>query len=451
MMPWLILLSCGRCPSLTAVELHHGARVSQWGCGVGPSPHQSWRYDIANLTFTVADRWAAAGAQPMCLTAESFSDGAFVAVEPCAAADHDGATAYSHGAAARQKWALDVRNATLGQYVRITPRHAPGLVLATYNFDIRLFNPAAAGAASWWLPQFNSTPLVACTAAVGQTHPGSCYCACSAAQFDANKCSASLPEGAIVNSGTGWCADAGPWDRFPCDPAQPMAQANVTSLPFCNGSLPRAARVADLVARIPDSDLFSLLQTGGVPVISLRIPPWNWWNEALHGVQATSPPINTTTVFPAPLTTAASFNKSLFHLVGTAESVEARAVYNMGGHKLTDWSPNINVRPGVVPLRPVDPVWSVMVRMHVGAQCRYQEHCLVSVYKYYNSYHCFLSCRLCGTLGGAVGLRRQGNVPLLLPGTPSTTLEGCRATPSTTEVRLRAAKAHRGSCALHRA
>lgn len=334
----LLLLAVG-CPTLTAaVRLRAGARVPQWGCNVGPSPHQSWRYAVANQTFTVADRWAPVGAPPMCLTAESFSDGAFVAVEPCAA----GA---SSSAAKRQQWALDVRNATLGQDVRITPSHAPGLVLATSNFDIRLFDAAAAGGPSWWLPQFNTTPPVPCTAAERQTNPGSCYCACSKEQFDSNKCSAALPAGAIVNSGTGWCADAGPWDRFPCDPAQPMAQANVTSLPFCNRTLPRSDRVADLVARIPNSDLFSLLQTGGVPVISLRLPPWNWWNEALHGVQAKSPPINTTTVFPAPLTTAASFNKSLFHMVGSAESVEARAVYNMGGNQLTTWTPNINVRP----------------------------------------------------------------------------------------------------------
>eukprot|EP01052_Picozoa_sp_SAG31_P032956 SAG31_NODE_3667_length_4007_cov_1.970317_2_plen_737_part_00 len=101
--------------------------------------------------------------------------------------------------------------------------------------------------------------------------------------------------------------------------------------------------MADLVHRIPDSDLKSLLQTGGVPIISLRIPPWNWWNEALHGIQSKMPPISETTVFPAPLTTAASFNKTLFHTVGVAESVEARAVYNTGGNQLTDWSPNINL------------------------------------------------------------------------------------------------------------
>ena len=355
----LLALALSRWPSPSrAIPLRVGARVPQWGCGVGPSPHQSWRYDPSNRTFTVADRWAPPGAPLMCLTAEALTDGAFVAVEACGAAS----------AAPRQQWTLDVRNATLGRYVRIAPQGAPGLVLATSNFNIRLFDTAAAGGASWWLPQFNSTPPIPCTASERQTNPGSCYCACSAEQFDANKCSTTLPDGAIVNSGTGWCADAGAWDRFPCDPAQPMAQTNITSLPFCNGSLPRSERVADLVQRIPDSDLFSLLQTGGVPVISLRIPPWNWWNEALHGVQSKSPPITTTsapnptplccpahatliimshlrcrTVFPAPQTTAASFNVSLYHAVGAAESAEARAVYNTGGNQLTDWSPNINL------------------------------------------------------------------------------------------------------------
>ena len=101
--------------------------------------------------------------------------------------------------------------------------------------------------------------------------PGICACSAPGNTLgpppadSAEKCG--LPAGAIVVVGSGWAADAGPWDRFPCDPAQPMAQHNITTLPFCNASLPRPERVKDLVARIPDSDRFSLLpllQTGGV-------------------------------------------------------------------------------------------------------------------------------------------------------------------------------------------
>jgi hypothetical protein len=321
------------------IRVRAGARVPQWGCGIGPSPHQSWRYDITSLTFTLNDPWSPPGSRSLCLAAESLDDGSFLTVEECAAPN-------GGGVYQRQQWQLDVGNATLGEYVRVTPRFGPGLVLATSNFDIRLFNAHFAGDSRWWLTQFNSTPPISCTPQEKLTHPGSCICACSPTEFRANQCGA-LPDGAIVNKNTGWCADAGPWDRFPCDPSQPMAQKNITSLPFCNASLPHGERVQDLVRRIPDSDLFSLLQTGGVPVISLRIPPWNWWNEALHGVQAKSPPITSTTVFPAPLTTAASFNKTLFHMVGSAEALEARAVYNLGGNQLTDWSPNINlVRDG---------------------------------------------------------------------------------------------------------
>eukprot|EP00966_Prymnesium_polylepis_P089630 2075515-Prymnesium_polylepis.1 len=60
------------------------------------------------------------------------------------------------------------------------------------------------------------------------------------------------------------------------------------------------------------------------------------WSEALHGVQAgcaeseasTSPhcPIN----FPAAISTAASFNKTLFAQVGAVIDTEARALWNEG-------------------------------------------------------------------------------------------------------------------------
>eukprot|EP01045_Picozoa_sp_COSAG04_P037416 COSAG04_NODE_9548_length_853_cov_0.933687_2_plen_103_part_01 len=67
----LLALALSRWPSPSrAIPLRVGARVPQWGCGVGPSPHQSWRYDPSNRTFTVADRWGRPGAPPMCLTAE---------------------------------------------------------------------------------------------------------------------------------------------------------------------------------------------------------------------------------------------------------------------------------------------------------------------------------------------------------------------------------------------
>jgi hypothetical protein len=348
----LAIVAAARVDRSAAVPARVGARVPTWGCGVGPSPHQSWHYNNSAETFALNDRWAEQGAAPLCLTAESLIDGSFVSVDECGAAT----------AADRQRWAFDIPNATKGRYVTVTSRAAPWLLLSVNYFDMRLFDASGnfGTGTTWWLTQFNATPPVVCSAAERLTHPGSCICACTPEEFKANKCGAPAlaGTGSIVNSGSGWCADAGPWDRFPCDPTQPMAQPNITSLPFCDKTKPRSERVKDLVTRVPDSDLFSLLQTGGVSVISLRIPPWNWWNEALHGVSTWVPPTKTTTVFPSPMQTAASMNKSLFHAVGAAESLEARAAYNAGSAFLTDWSPNINIvrdprwgRAGETPVR----------------------------------------------------------------------------------------------------
>lgn len=92
----------------------------------------------------------------------------------------------------------------------------------------------------------------------------------------------------------------------------------------------------------PEVEKLLVNVAGTVP--SLWIQRQNWWSEALHGVQsgcaaaaATGPltggsglrsfcPVS----FPAAISTAASFNKSLFHAVGTAIGTEARALSNVG-------------------------------------------------------------------------------------------------------------------------
>ena len=82
------------------------------------------------------------------------------------------------------------------------------------------------------MAQFNTTPPVQCTAAMAQTNPGCSFCPAT--------CTPAA--GAVVHKGSGWTLDAGPWDEFPCDPAQPMAQPNITSLPFCDRTKPRSER-----------------------------------------------------------------------------------------------------------------------------------------------------------------------------------------------------------------
>lgn len=79
----------------------------------------------------------------------------------------------------------------------------------------------------------------------------------------------------------------------------------------------------------------------------LNILPYNWWNEALHGVARNGK----STVFPQPISLASTFNRELLHEISQAISDEARAKFNvaqkMGVYEmyagLTFWSPNVNI------------------------------------------------------------------------------------------------------------
>jgi beta-glucosidase len=79
----------------------------------------------------------------------------------------------------------------------------------------------------------------------------------------------------------------------------------------------------------------------------LKIPAYNWWNEALHGVGRGG----VATVFPQAIGMGATFDEDLLYRVSSAISDEARAMYNAavakGYHQqyggLTFWTPNINI------------------------------------------------------------------------------------------------------------
>ena len=79
----------------------------------------------------------------------------------------------------------------------------------------------------------------------------------------------------------------------------------------------------------------------------LGILPYDWWNEALHGVARNG----RATVFPQAIGMAATFDTTLVHNIATAISDEARAKFNtaqkMGNYSkyagLTFWTPNVNI------------------------------------------------------------------------------------------------------------
>jgi beta-glucosidase len=89
----------------------------------------------------------------------------------------------------------------------------------------------------------------------------------------------------------------------------------------------------------------SLCWTTGIP--ELRVAPYEWWNECLHGCASSW----VATVFPHAIGMAATWDPELIHRIGTAISNEARAKHHeclrtgkLEPHTgLTYWSPNVNI------------------------------------------------------------------------------------------------------------
>lgn len=118
-------------------------------------------------------------------------------------------------------------------------------------------------------------------------------------------------------------------------------------LPYQNPDLTPEQRAADLLQRLTVEEKISLMQNNSPGIPRLGIRPYEWWNEALHGVARAG----LATVFPQTIGMAASFNDSLVQKVFTAVSDEARAknrAFNdQGQYKryqgLTMWTPNVNI------------------------------------------------------------------------------------------------------------
>ncbi|KAJ9455973.1 putative beta-D-xylosidase 2 [Diplonema papillatum] len=134
---------------------------------------------------------------------------------------------------------------------------------------------------------------------------------------------------------------ADPTDR-PCDGGPLVGSA------ACDLSLTPDQRAQYIVSRLAQAEKITLMDNGAAAVPSLGIGAYQWWSEALHGV-AYSPAVSfaaptvCATSFPQVIATAASFNKTLFKMIGQAVGKEARSFYNAGHAGLTYWDPNINL------------------------------------------------------------------------------------------------------------
>ncbi|WP_435132328.1 glycoside hydrolase family 3 C-terminal domain-containing protein [Formosa sp. A9] len=118
-------------------------------------------------------------------------------------------------------------------------------------------------------------------------------------------------------------------------------------LPFQNIDLSQAQRIQDLISRLTIEEKIDQMMNATNGVERLHIPPYDYWNEALHGVGRSS----VATVFPQAIGLGATFDADLAFRVSNAISDEARALHNAAIKKgyykrysgLTFWTPNVNI------------------------------------------------------------------------------------------------------------
>lgn len=101
---------------------------------------------------------------------------------------------------------------------------------------------------------------------------------------------------------------------------------------------------ADIVSRLSLADKISALGTSTPALNSVGLPAYNWWSEATHGIShvsyTNSTPWASNTALP--ITTSASFNRTLWKATGNQIGREARAFMNQGDAYSTFWAPVIN-------------------------------------------------------------------------------------------------------------
>jgi beta-glucosidase len=120
------------------------------------------------------------------------------------------------------------------------------------------------------------------------------------------------------------------------------------SYPFRDTSLSVSERAADLVSRLTLEEKVDQMLNKTPAIERLGIPPYNWWNECLHGVGRTKYKV---TVYPQAIGMAAGWDVNAIRQMGDYTSEEGRAVYNTSQAKgdygmylgLTYWTPNINI------------------------------------------------------------------------------------------------------------
>ncbi len=116
---------------------------------------------------------------------------------------------------------------------------------------------------------------------------------------------------------------------------------------YLDTSQPVEVRARDLVSKLTLEEKALQMMDDAPGIDRLNIPPYHWWNEALHGVGRSG----NATIFPQAIGLGATFDEDLIYRVSNAISDEARAMHMAAFKKgyynqyngLTFWTPNVNI------------------------------------------------------------------------------------------------------------
>ncbi|HXF14244.1 MAG TPA: glycoside hydrolase family 3 C-terminal domain-containing protein [Terriglobales bacterium] len=128
--------------------------------------------------------------------------------------------------------------------------------------------------------------------------------------------------------------------------ARPAVAQNTSNLSYMDTKLSPEQRAADLVHRMTLEEKASQLVNQARAIPRLKVPAYDWWSEALHGVIADG-----TTEFPEPIGLAATFDTPRIHDMATDIGIEGRIKHAQdvrAGHSnifegLDFWAPNVNI------------------------------------------------------------------------------------------------------------
>jgi beta-D-xylosidase 4 len=118
---------------------------------------------------------------------------------------------------------------------------------------------------------------------------------------------------------------------------------------ICDTSADPLTRATALVNAMTLEEKFANTDQNQPGAPRIGLPPYIWWNEALHGIAEQNGvqfeeegEWSSATSFPQPILTGAAFDDELVHKIATVISTEFRAFGNNLKAGLQAWTPNIN-------------------------------------------------------------------------------------------------------------